>query len=396
MRFAATCNQIAETPAALDEAVAKIRAELGPEPVDLAFVFISEGHGTYDPLASELKDQLEARYLLGCSAEAVIGQGAEIESGPALSLWCARLPDVPIHTFHVEFERTPDGLVASGLPLSGDLPFEPSAVLLLGDPFSCAAEAVIEILGEEYPGLPLLGGMASGGRGPGTNILFRDGETINSGGVGVFLGPGVEVQAIVSQGCRPVGQRFLVTKAQRNIVFELGGKSALDQLGNVFSALEEQDQKLLQRGPHLGIAMNEYQDDFRRGDFLIANVLGGDRSNGAIAIGHNVRVGQTVQFHVRDGETADEDLRTLLARTLEGQTSPAAALLFSCNGRGTRMFSQPNHDVEVVSEYTGGVPIAGLFAQGELGPVAGKNHMHGFTASVALFRPGTPVSEAGT
>jgi len=395
MRFAATCNQVAETSDAVEEAVSKVRAELGPEPVDLVFVFVSEGHGLYESLAAELQQKLGARHLLGCTAEAVIGSGTEIESGPALSLWCARLPDVPIRSFHVEFERTPDGLVASGLPMSGELPFTPSAVLLLGDPFSCAAEAIIEMLGEEYPGLPLLGGMASGGRGPGTNTLYRDGASTNHGGVGVFLGPGVEVQAIVSQGCRPVGQRFLVTKAQRNIVFELGGRSALDQLGSVFSSLEERDQKLLQRGPHLGIAMNEYQEEFRRGDFLIANVLGGDRSNGAIAIGHNVRVGQTVQFHVRDGDTADEDLRTLLARTLSGQASFEAALLFSCNGRGTRMFSEPNHDVGVVAEYTGSVPIAGLFAQGELGPVAGKNHMHGFTASLALFRSSAPATETG-
>ncbi len=386
MRFAAACSRVVKTADALQEVVASIRQVFGHEPIDLAVVFVSQHHGADDSLAKTLQAALGAGHLLGCTAEAVICGAREFESGPAVAVWCARLPDVPLRSFHVEFERTPDGLVASGLPMNEELPFRPEGVILLGDPFSCATDAVIEMLGEEFPGLPLLGGMASGGRGPGSNTLYRDATTMNHGAVGVFLGPGVEIRSIVSQGCRPVGQPFLVTRAQRNVVQELGGRTALEQLGSVFSLLEERDQKLLQRGPHLGIAMNEYQDEFHRGDFLISNVLGGDRSNGAIAIGHPVRVGQTVQFHVRDGETADEDLRTLLAAALKGHAPPEGALLFSCNGRGTHMFPVSDHDAGVVTELAGPLPLAGLFAQGELGPVGGKNHIHGFTASLALFR----------
>lgn len=385
MRYASACNRIANTHSALDRAIEEIRAQLHGRVPDLAMLFVSGDHGEAEYLGLRLQHDLGVRNLIGCTAEAVIGSGVEVESGSAFSLWCASWIDVPLRTFHVECERTPDGILASGFPAPEDLGFTPAAVFLLGDPFSCPPDSMLERIEADFPGVPLMGGMASGGRGPGTNALFCDSRRYDAGAVGVVVGPGVPIHSLVSQGCRPIGDRFLVTKAEGNVVFELSGQPALDRLGEVFSRLTPDDQRLLQSGPHLGIAMNEYQDDFRRGDFLISNVLGGDKSNGAMAIGNLVRVGQTVQFHVRDADTADEDLRELLIRTLSTIPMPASALLFSCNGRGTRMFPFPHHDAKVVAELAGPIPLAGLFAQGEFGPVAGRNHIHGFTASLALF-----------
>ncbi len=136
-------------------------------------------------------------------------------------------------------------------------------------------------------------------------------------------------------------------------------------------------------GLHIGRVINEYQEAFGRGDFLVRNVIGADES-GSIAITDQIRIGVTVQFHVRDAETADEDLRSLLAE-LEGDTHYEGALLFTCNGRGTRLFSKPDHDVQALRDALGPLPVAGFFAMGELGPVGGQNFVHGFTASIALF-----------
>jgi small ligand-binding sensory domain FIST len=132
------------------------------------------------------------------------------------------------------------------------------------------------------------------------------------------------------------------------------------------------------------VAINEYKDEFKRGDFLVRGLMGVDQDSGGLAIGDHARAGQTIQFHVRDAASADEDLRELLAAR-NGQSTPAGALLFSCNGRGTRMFPTPDHDASVTREVLSGVPLAGFFAMGELGPVGGKSFMHGHTASLALF-----------
>jgi small ligand-binding sensory domain FIST len=179
---------------------------------------------------------------------------------------------------------------------------------------------------------------------------------------------------------------MIITKARDNIILELGGRSPLAQLQQLWNELTPRDQHLFQQGLHLGLVINEYQGDFQRGDFLVRNVLGLDRDSGALATNDLVRVGQTIQFHVRDAETADEDLHALLQIDLSAhERPPAAALAFTCNGRGRRLFTQPHHDARTIRTEAGPIPVAGFFAQGELGPVGGQNFIHGFTASVALF-----------
>jgi small ligand-binding sensory domain FIST len=195
----------------------------------------------------------------------------------------------------------------------------------------------------------------------------------------------VGLRWIVSQGCRPVGKPYVVTRARDNIILELGGRTPLEQLQELWNSLDPADQMLFRQGPHLGQVINEYQESFQRGDFLVRNLVGLDRASGALIVADEVRVGQTVQFHVRDADSAHEDLHALLQRARAESVRPAAGLLFSCNGRGSRLFPRPNHDAAAIREELGPIPLAGLFAQGELGPVGGQNFIHGFTASLALF-----------
>jgi small ligand-binding sensory domain FIST len=257
---------------------------------------------------------------------------------------------------------------------------------VLGEPFSFPADWLLERLNEDRPGVPVVGGMASGSHTPGGNRLILNGRVLDQGAVAALIHGPVQIETVVSQGCRPIGRTFVVTKAEQNVILELSGKPPLAQLQEVFDALPPADQRLVQQGLHVGRVINEYQDQFERGDFLVRNCVGADRDTGALAIGDYVRTGQTVQFHVRDAQTADEDLRELVRSAQQSSADQAlGALLFTCNGRGTRMFDQPHHDAGVLSELLDGIPLAGFFAQGELGPIGGKNFVHGFTASAALF-----------
>ncbi len=387
MRYAASHSVDADLSAAVREVCENVRRQLDGAAPDLSFVFVSHAHADgFDELPAMVRSESESQVLIGCAAETVVGGGEEIEDGPALSLWSAKLPGAELIPFHIQFGETPDGLIAIGFPDNlMERAADTRALFLLGEPFTSVADSVLGRVNEELPGVPLFGGMASGGS-PGANRVFLNDECLSHGAVAVLLRGGPQVRSIVSQGCRPIGSTYVVTKAERNVVFELGGKPPLEQLRELFPHLPARDQRLVQRGLHLGLAMSEYKTSFRRGDFLIANVIGADQELGAIAIGNLVRVGQTVQFHVRDATAADEDLVHLLQasqRDVAGATR--AALLFSCNGRGTRLFSEPHHDAGAIQRLLGPIPVAGFFAQGELGPVDGKNYMHGFTASIACF-----------
>jgi small ligand-binding sensory domain FIST len=387
MPYAASCSRTEDSRRALADVCRDVKSRLGGARPDLSFLFASREHAAaFDEIATGAQKQTESAHILGCTGESIAADGHELEEGPTLCLWSAVLPGAKLDAFHVEFEATPDGPICSGLPEPNPVESGAQAVFLLADPHTCAVDTLISRLADDLPGVPLIGGMASGGGGPGENRLLLDGQGRQEGGVGVILRDGPKVHSIVSQGCRPIGSTFIVTKVQDNVVLELGGKTALSRLEETYANLSEDDRHLIRRGLHLGLAMNEYQPTFSRGDFLISNVLGADRESGAIAVGNFVRAGQTVQFHIRDANTADEDLRQLLTTYRQAEVGvPRGALLFSCNGRGTKLFPKPDHDAGVIQELCGPIPLAGFFAQGELGPVGGRNYIHGFTASVALF-----------
>jgi small ligand-binding sensory domain FIST len=176
-----------------------------------------------------------------------------------------------------------------------------------------------------------------------------------------------------------------VTAAHGNVVLELAGVPALQKVEQVLAELPPADQALASSGLHLGIAYDEYVDEHERGDFLVRGILGLDPDSAGVVVGDLVEVGSTVRLQVRDAEAADEDLRELLAPC----GSAAGALLFSCNGRGSTMFGSSlggaDHDVVAVRRALGTPAVGGFFAGGELGPVARRNHLHGFTASVLAF-----------
>jgi len=389
--FAWAHSTAASTADAVADVVRALQGKVATSP-DLALVFATRDHA---PELSELLPGLQqavgAKHLLGCTGESLIAGPHELEGGPALVVWLAALPEAELHPFTLSWEETAEGGTFLGWPHSLPEPWPADgALLLLGDPFSFPAEELLKRLNEDQAGVPVVGGMASGGLGPGENRLYLDGQTLAQGAVAVLLRGAFRIRPVTSQGCRPIGRTFVITKAHANVIEQLGGQPALARLQEIFQGLTPDEQQLVRRGLHVGRVFNEFQGQFKRGDFLMRNVMGFDTQRGAIAIGDYVRVGQTVQFHIRDEASADEDLRELLqAARSSGPHAPAGALVFSCNGRGTRMFSQPDHDASVLQEVYGNLPVAGFFAQGELGPIGGRNYLHGFTASVVLFELGT-------
>jgi small ligand-binding sensory domain FIST len=369
-----------------DEALARLidDAQQHLDAADVAFFFFTRHHSEQaDELAEKLMLEFEPQALVGCSCEGVIGVDREIERSSGMVLMLGFMPGVTVHSFHV---GTDDwrGLIQDRSAMAEKLGIgeQTRAVIGFGDPWTTPITQFLGAMDIVSPRSPLIGGMASGARAAGENRLIRNDSTVCEGFVGVSLSGPIDVQTVVSQGCKPIGQPMVVTKAKNNVIDQLGGRASLAVLRDVINNLDERDQALLQKGLLMGRAISEYRDQFRRGDFLVRNIIGADQDTGALSLGDYVRVGQTVQFHVRDAATADEDLSLML----DGVAPPAGALLFSCNGRGTNLFDSPNHDVATSRQKLNETAIAGFFAAGELGPVGGKNFIHGHTASFALFR----------
>lgn len=423
LRFAAGLSGYAEPTTAVEQACESCRERLGNGPVDLAMLFFSAPHvDVAGALASVVRRRLDPGCLIGVSAESILGGRVELERVAGVSILAARLPGCTLTPFHTDrvlpIDESPDG--AAKLASAIGAGSATRATFLFADPFSVPTVKLLPALNtcraSGPDGFPLgctIGGMASAGRAPGGNSLILNDRIYRAGGVGASLSGNIEVDAFVSQGCRPFGPNLVVTKAKGNVIFQLGNRPALDVVNEAIAELGEQGHELLKSGIFIGRVINEYKERFGRGDFLIRSVIGVDQNNSAIAVGDLVRVGQTVRLHVRDATTAHEDLGLLLdAQKLK--PLPEGCLVVSCNQRGTRLFDDSHHDASAIARAfdhpeggeqraKGGkpygvaeetLPLAGFFAGGEIGPVGTESFMHGHSASVAMFRKKAPETEA--
>lgn len=386
MQFASAVSKDIEAAEAGRALAEQIEETMRHGPIDLACVFFSSHYADQaEELSSTVLDRLSPHVLVGCTGEGVISGSEEIESAPAVALWAAQLPGASLIPWRMSPAQDGEDFGArEWLELSA-VP-EPSTLLLFADPFSTPMDDVLQRMADRCPGSIAIGGMAGGGHDEGKNRVLLNEDVYEEGLVGVAMSGAVDVRTVVSQGCRPIGERYVVTKAERNVIHELGGVPALEQLRRMFDSLNSHDRNLAQNALHVGVVMDEQRNRFERGDFLVRNLIGADRTSGSLAIGDVLSEGQTVQFHVHDAQSASEDLHLMMAADRARHQQPArSALLFSCCGRGKGLFGRPHHDVTVVRERAGEVPLAGFFAQGEIGPVGGANYLHGYTASVALF-----------
>lgn len=382
--FAVSLSRNADTEAAARDLVDDIQGKLGASSVDLACLFFSAHHlGRAEVLAQTIARSLHPRLLIGCSGEGIVAGHEELETAPAITLWTASLPHVAIEPVRLTFSPTQDQFNLAGWP---ETDIADSTFLLLADPFTMPMQEVLSLLEDRYPGTPAIGGLAGGGHDAGENRFILHDEVFENGLVGVRLSGPLEIRPVISQGCCPIGDRYVVTKAEHNLVHELGGVPALERLQTVFESLGGDDRRRAHRALHLGIVVDEHRDRFERGDFLVRNLVGADQTTGAVAVGDVVQEGQTVQFQLRDALSASEDLHLLLAADRAAhEHRPLGALMFSCCGRGQGLFGQANHDSAAVSTRLGPIPLAGFFAQGEIGPIGRRNFVHGYTASLAIF-----------
>ncbi len=388
MPFTVGLSQHTDPGVATGELVGHVLESLGVQP-DVALLFTSGEHlANTDEIAAAVVELLNPGAFIGTTAISVAAGEREIEEQTAAVLWVGSLggsaaPRARAVRLHgVPDPAADDEALAAALDevhAAGDL-----SMIVLADPYSYPVDTALGHWAERWPEVSVLGGLSSGAPVPGGNRIVVDGGVHRDGAAALIVGGSAAVTHLVSQGCRPIGQPYIITEAEGNVVKSLGGKPPFERLQQMFSKLDPADQSLLQRGLHVGRVTDERKTEFERRDFLIRGVLGADRDSGAIAIGDEAPVGATVQFHVRDALTAHEDLAAALHNRPSAAMSASGALLFTCNGRGTHLFETPHHDAQTIVERTG-TDLAGMFCAGEIGPVGARSYVHGFTASMALF-----------
>lgn len=379
MAFAAALSRHPVTAHAVGEVCGQVLEGVGPG-AGAAVLFVTGGHaGALEDAAAVVRSVLNPAALIGCAAQGVLANGEEVEEGPGIALWAGDVGRA--RAAHLQVHPTgPDDAVVTGWPDA--VGFSPSAAVLLADPFSLPTDALLESVAEDGS-MPIVGGHASAAVGPGGNRLLIDDQVVTAGAALLLLSEDVHVEAVLSNGGRPVGQPLTVTDADGARVIDLGGQRALSRIAELAEQeLSQAEISAVNRGGlHLGRVVDTSKLDPAPGDFVVHTLLGGNQEEGWIALDRPVAVGDVVQFHLRDADGADQDLRAALR-----DRHADAALAFTCNGRGEGLFGAPDHDAEVIADLLGQPPVAGMFAAGEIGPLEGRNALHGFSASMLLLR----------
>lgn len=396
MRWASGISTADELTAAVEQASDSIERQLDDAVCDLLLVFVTPQHRQrWHEIPAALRDRFPHAQVIGCSGAGVIGDGRELEQAPGLALAGASLPGVELTTFHLPAERTPDPAEPDDDPSAerarwnhalglGDGP-DPH-LILLPDPFTWSGPELLDGLDRAYPAGVKIGGLSSGGARPGEHRLFCERSAHHRGMVGVALRGALELDAVVAQGCVPIGAPMFVTRHQQQVIFDLDGRPAVEVLQNLFESLDDRDRDRARHSLLLGVVMDPNREIYDRGDFLIRDLVGVDPQSGALATATPLYKNAVVQFHLRDADTSAAELRELMAAKARGPT-PAAALLFSCVGRGRGLYGRPNHDSAVIRERLGAeLPIVGFFCNGEIGPVTRRTHLHGYTSAMVFVR----------
>jgi small ligand-binding sensory domain FIST len=390
MAFASSSAVGPDFDATLDKALGEAAAALPEARADVAFVFVGRPHAARaEAVPDRVRRALGPAAVIGCTAGGVIGGGREYEQAAAVSVLAGRLAGADVHPFTVTDDRLPDPDAAPSawIALLGAPPARSPGFVVIADPFTIRADALLAGLDFAYPGAVKVGGLASGAERPGEQVLFAGDRAVRGGAVGVALTGAAEIAPAVAQGCRPIGEVARVTACEGNLLKTLDGVAAIEVVRDLLRKASERDQNLARTSLHLGFETDPFAGD-AEGAWLIRNLIGVERGGGGIYVGESLRVGRRVRFHVRDRVTSAEDLeRTLALAARGGVGSPDGALLFSCLGRGMHLYGVPDHDSRAFRAQFGDAPLAGFFCNGEIGPVGGATHLHGFTSSFGLIRP---------
>lgn len=370
----------------------RLRRALLPREVDLGLVFISSSWIDYaEEIVEVLRGSVGIPTLVGCVSNGVIANGLEFEQEGGVAIGLYNLPNVRLVDLGFTAKMARDG-IKEPEPGFWRRRFEPGAEgingwLVFAEPLHISIEEWLVSWERDFPGSPIYGGLAHFDIEARRSAVICNDSVVSDGGVALGIGGGVSLEGLTAQGCTPIGDAWTVTKANGNVLERIGNRPAVQILEDTYRGITEELRQRSRGNVFVGLAVDEYLDEFKRGDFLVRNLLAADTSKGTLAVGAHPRVGQSIQFQIRDGKGASEELGELIEQCRLGLKGRRVygACLSNCSGRGAGLFGASHHDAGKVYDMLKPNGMTGFFGNGEFGPVGGRNFVHGYTSSVAVF-----------
>lgn len=375
---------------AAGEASALAMESAGLKKADWALVFCTFPHrANYQEILHSVCSVTQTKNVSGCSAIGVLSNTAEVEAKPGVVVLAVSSPEMRARPFIVY--QLGSGGTKAGEEIGDKLKSavgKNALLTLLPDPFHIHPELLFRGVESRMGKVPIVGAAAS--EDPRINDTFEFcGDSVASSAVSGFLFSGDFLYTVdITQGCRLVGAPCVITKADRNLIYELDGEPAVDALKKRVPGALLKDPGNIMRLLFVAFPPTPEQNEITGGDYLVRNLMGFDPGTGAVGVSQNVEEGRVVGFTLRNPEMARQDLKNMLGR-IKSKEDPSRpyrfGIYFNCCARGSSLYGHEGIDTAYINSILGDVPIIGFFGNSEFAPLSGGNHLFTYTGVLVMF-----------
>lgn len=382
----------ASTEKAVEQAFAAALAQAEIRQADMALVVSTAEHmRDQERLRNAVSHAANHAVVVGSSAAGILTGEGEVEGSHGIAVLALASDQLQANAFLFEPLRGHDAEAGAriaklaGPALGGNL-----LTVLMPDSYNGQAQEMLQAMEREIGYSPVIGAGSSESGVAGATFQLCNDKVATNAVAGLHLSGSFESFIDITQGCQPITEPMVITRADGNIIYEIDNRPAFEIFTSVLKGPLLEDLRRALMYVFVGVPADRRRNSVGGGEYLVRNIIGLDSEKKIIGVADEVTEGQAMIFTLRDGQRARDDLGQMLkrqAQRLDGK-KPVFGVYFNCCARGASLYGIPGIDSAYIRQVLGDFPLIGMFGGYELAPLGGANHLFAYTGVLALIAEG--------
>jgi small ligand-binding sensory domain FIST len=363
-------------------------AQAGTARANLAVVFFSVEHAAYRrELTETIRRVTQTDQIIGSSGAGILTGSAEVEGDAGIAVLVLCSDEIHAQPFILGPLRERDEEVAGEIARLSQVGHGQSSLLaVFPDTYNGNPQRFLRALESEAGFFPVIGAGSSENGAAQATYQLCGGALATNAVAGVYLTGAFDALIDITQGCQPITTPMVITKAEKNLIYEIDGRSAVDVFARTLKGPLANDLRRAAAYLFVGLPADRHENSVASGRYVVRNIVAIDPVKGIVGVAEEVVEGQAMIFACRDGQRARDDLVQMLERQsnrLAGR-KPACGLYFNCCARGNSLYGVAGIDTAYIRQRLGDFPLVGFFGGYELAPLGRTNHLFAYTGVLAL------------
>jgi small ligand-binding sensory domain FIST len=382
-------SQQQSTGQAVEAAARQALAHAGISRADLAMIFFTADHaGHQRELVTAVIRTVGTDCVVGSSAAGVLTGEGEIEGSGGIAVLVIAGEEIIGRPFIFEPLRGNEtNLGASFGEFLAKTQEQNSLMVLLPDTYNGNPQPLLRSMASKAGFHPVIGAGSTENGAAGATFQLCGDKLASNSIAGAYLTGAFDAHIDITQGCQPISEPMIITKAEGNLIHEINDRPAIEVFAKLLKGPLAEDLRRALMVLFVGLPADRQENSVAAGKYLVRNIIGLDPEKGIVGVAEEVSAGEAMIFAMRDGQRARDDLAQMLHRQVEmlGEKKPAFGLYFNCCARGSSLYGLPGIDSAYIAQALGDFPLIGMFGGYELAPLGQTNHLFAYTGVLALI-----------